>query len=338
MLSVSIHFGYICVLLIKNIKAMSKRKLSKQQQTRILSQQENISSDHQMGQVVAHFGRQVEIMTANYKQVDCVLKPNLPPIVVGDWVTWAEQTNSELGLVLALKERDSIIGRQNKQGQIKPIAANISQILIVTAVVPTLQFELLDKYLINANYFGIEPVIIFNKIDLIKPSELKDIKKQFVPYENIGYKILFTSQTDASCIKSLLNQLANKTSVFIGQSGVGKSSLLNAILPTANAKTKAISDKNIKGRHTTTTARLYHLDNETGSIVDSPGIRDLMLSHLTEFDIASGFIEFRPYLGTCYYSDCKHIKEPSCAIKQAIEQGKIDFSRYQHYKTIINNK
>ena len=346
---------------------MSRRKLTRQQRWRVekiqaeraerASKKDERDSERldageygaeRPGRVAAHFGRSLEVESVEGDQVRlhrCHLRANLEGLVTGDQVIW-RQANDGSGVVVARGERHSVLERPDAHGQLRPVAANIDQILIVVAGEPEPHPNLIDRYLVAAGSTGIPPVLVLNKSDLL-PAEGGPLRATLARYRELGYPLIEASARGEQGLEGLWAQLAARTSVFVGQSGVGKSSLIDRLLPDETLRIGALSTDTRKGKHTTTTARLYPLPLETtvdgerrGDLIDSPGIREFGLWHLDEHELAEGFIEFRPYLGRCRFRDCRHRQEPGCALLDAVERGEIHplrFASFQRIRDDITN-
>ncbi len=333
---------------------MSKRKLSRQQAWRIEKVQQERArraarrgaqvddalsagelGPEQEGLVVAHYGTQLTVESGDGTLQRCHLRANLDGLVTGDRVVWCD--GDPMGVVVAQQERDNVLSRPDSQGRLKPVAANIDQMLVVIAPYPEPHANLLDRYLVAAEAMGIEPVILLNKSDLLaaEPALAESLDAMLAIYPTLGYRLLRTSAKDGG-LDDLHAALENNTSVFVGQSGVGKSSLVNTLLPGADIRVGALSESTQKGTHTTTTARLLHLDCG-GSLIDSPGIREFALWHMSREEVENGFREFRPFLGNCKFRDCHHEQEPGCAILGAVDSGAITRTRLDSYRHIVNS-
>jgi len=219
--------------------------------------------------------------------------------------------------------------------KIKPVAANISLIGIVIAPQPEPQEKLIDSYLVAAEHLKIRPLLVCNKSDLFDKQQEQAWRDRFSVYTDIGYEWLMTSAKQSQGIEKLRYRLRDNISILVGQSGVGKSSLINALIPDIQIRTGDLSSQIGKGQHTTSYSALYHLPDSNGDLIDSPGVRDFRLGHLAAADIEQGFIEFRPCLGKCRFSDCKHLNEPDCAIRAAVDRGDISSRRLADFFEIL---
>lgn len=332
---------------------MSKRHLTKQQSRRILENQRRAQSStdradlsesqttsgglgsEQTGRITACYGKRVLVESDEHRDEvrRCYLRANLPSIVTGDRVTW--QDGESNGVVVAIHPRSSELCRPDNRGKLRPVAANVDCIAVVIAPFPEPHANLIDRYLVAAEHQRIQPVLILNKSDLIAGDQHETLLSLMNDYRKLGYYCLLVSAYTGEGIDKLTDYLSTRTSVFVGQSGVGKSSLLNRIVPDAEAAVGALSDA-VKGTHTTTTAQLFHLPSG-GEVIDSPGIREFGLWHLEPDAIAEGFVEFRAFLGHCKFRDCRHQGEPGCALRQAIDSGKISKARFSSYQHILQS-
>lgn len=340
-------------MLAPNNARMSKRKLSRQQSWRISKIQEERTARaqrrgergeevlgagelgaEQTGLVIAHFGTQVDVEASDGSTQRCHLRANLDGLVTGDRVIWC--AGDATGVVVAREPRHSELRRPDAYGKLKPIAANIDQILVVIAPFPEPHANLIDRYLVASEAVGIEPVLLLNKSDLLDldPALRARMQALLALYPTLGYRLLEVSSLSGS-LAQLDEALRDRISIFVGQSGVGKSSLVNALLPAAGLRVGALSELRQKGVHTTTTAQLLHLP-AGGSLIDSPGIREFGLWHMSREQVEEGFREFRPLLGHCHFRDCSHEHEPGCAILAAVESHAISETRLASYRHIVS--
>lgn len=286
------------------------------------------------GIVVSRYGRNLSIQDENKFIYHCLFRQNLGDICCGDRVVWektSDDPNVYEGVVTAMLDRSSVLTRSTFAGEEKALAANISQIIIVLAPQPEPSEYLLDQYLIAAERIGVPILIAVNKADLLNSEQKRSLDKRFKQYRDIGYELIFISSHEAEGLKPLQLKLANQTSILVGQSGVGKSSLINAIIPDLDLQTQQLSEKNQQGQHTTSASTLYQLDNN-GFLIDSPGVRSFRLGKIDKATLENGFIEFKPYLGHCRFSNCSHSNEPGCALIEACEQGKISSTRLDNFR------
>jgi len=298
----------------------------------------NISSPatphpEQEGAVIANYGSFLDIEDKEGKVHRCVARRNLEPVVCGDRVIWRENSQGN-GVVEQLLARHTLLARPDPYGRMKAVAANIDHIIVVAAPSPGINEDLIDHYLVAAEHTGITPLLLINKMDLLTEQELTDLRHRLSGYIDIGYQLIFASTKRRSGLDNLLSVIKGKSSIFSGESGVGKSSLINALLPDVNARVAELSQSSGKGVHTTTTARLYRLP-QGGGVIDSPGVREFGLGKMSVAEVANGFVEFRTFAGQCRFRNCTHRMEPGCAVLAAAEQGKISKRRLKSYHRII---
>ncbi|TCK05616.1 small ribosomal subunit biogenesis GTPase RsgA [Marinobacterium mangrovicola] len=290
----------------------------------------------QAGLIISHFGRSVDVEALEGEEAGnihrCHMRTNLGQLVTGDRVVW--RASNDGGVVVATQPRSSELQRPNNQGELKPVAANIDFIVIVFAVEPRAHANLIDRYLVAAEACGIEPVLLLNKYDLLDTEAGAYMPPLLEQYEKLGYRVLKASTTAEHGLDELKTLLNNRISVFVGQSGVGKSSLINKLLPGIDLRVGELSEQSRKGRHTTTTARLFHFP-DGGDLIDSPGIREFALWHIDAEQVLDGFPELRELRGMCKFRDCKHEQEPGCAFKRALEEGEISEPRFNSYRQIL---
>lgn len=280
------------------------------------------------GHVIAAHGRQYVVELADGSRLSCFPRGKKSEIACGDRVD-IQRTSDDQGVVEAIQPRTSLLYRSNEIRQ-KLIAANVDQILIVVATEPGFSDELVTRALLAAESEEIEPLIVLNKCDLA--DKLPAARQRLAVLAGLGYRVIELSARDHA--EDLRPWLVGKTSVLVGQSGMGKSTLVNALIPEAQAATREISQALDSGKHTTTHATLYHLDT-TSDLIDSPGLQEFGLGHLDRQEIELAFREFRPYLGQCRFRDCRHHREPGCALTAALAEGRIDAGRFAIYQRIV---
>ncbi|MBN6710560.1 small ribosomal subunit biogenesis GTPase RsgA [Haemophilus haemoglobinophilus] len=334
---------------------MSKRKLTQNQQRRIqfnnakalhrhqrrhksdIDWQEDMLGNSQDGVVVTRYAAHADVENEQGEIIRCNLRRTLKSVVVGDHVVWRKgkaQLQGVSGVIEAVQPRQNEIARPDYYDGLKPIAANIDRIIIVSAVLPSLSLNIIDRYLVVCESSNIPAIIVVNKADLLTREDRKEVELQLEIYQKIGYETLLISAKSGENMEKFTALLSQGTSIFVGQSGVGKSSLINHILPEVQAQTGDVSQVSGLGQHTTTSSRLYHLP-QGGNLIDSPGIREFGLWHLEQDQITKGYREFQYFLGACKFRDCKHLHDPGCAIQLAVEEGKIHPLRFENYHRLI---
>ncbi len=286
----------------------------------------DLNTDHaKTGLVITRYGQRL-LVECDGELFQCTGRRNIELSVAGDQVLF-QLTDKGEGVVTALLERDNSLTRSQKL-----IAANIDELWLVVAIEPHYHFELIDRYLVVAENAGLPINIVVNKIEL--SSDIDKVKHDFSMYESAGYNVSFLSVKEQTNVTEFKANLNDKAHIFLGQSGVGKSSLINELIPDLNLRVNEISTKSKLGKHTTTNTTLYHIPSG-GDLIDSPGIREFQLDDLTDKEILSGFKEFKPFIGQCKFRNCAHLNEPKCAIKTAVENGEIHLKRYENYLQLI---
>ena len=282
-------------------------------------------------QIVAAFGRQYLARLANGDEISCLTRGKKSEVVCGD-VVEIQLTGVAQAVIERIVPRRSLLHRSDAFRE-KLIAANVTQIIIVVASEPSISDELVSRCLVAAYDQKIEVLIVLNKCDLLAATG--EARKRLTAYSAIGYRVLeLSAQQDVSPLRPYLH---GHTSVLVGQSGMGKSTLINALLPDAHAATREISTALDSGKHTTTHARLYRID-DSSALIDCPGVQAFGLHHLSFGGIEQGFVEFAQYLGQCRFRDCRHVHEPGCALHNAVAEGKINARRLALFLQIAANK
>jgi ribosome biogenesis GTPase / thiamine phosphate phosphatase len=277
------------------------------------------------GLVIAHLGQGIAV-EHEYKIVLCQTLRRLDTVAVGDKVLWT-QSAPDQGRIETILPRRSLLSRPSRNDKVRPVAANLDAVFVVFAVEPTCDFLLVDQYLAICENSNIDAVLVLNKSDL---PITESIEQELQTYSNLGYSLYRVSAKNKTGLGELKQALKNQVSILTGQSGVGKSSLTNAIIPDKELKTNTISATTKHGRHTTTAATLYHLP-DGGDLIDSPGVAIFGLAELSETDLAHGYREFQALLGQCQFNDCSHVLDKGCAVRAAVENGSISTTRYQRF-------
>lgn len=275
---------------------------------------------------MAAYGKRYQVELPDRKKISCVTRGKKTDLACGDIVN-IKLTDKAEGVVESSETRNTLLYRSNAYKS-KILASNVTQIIIVLATQPSFYEALLNRCLVAAEAADIKPLIVLNKCDL---AETNDAKNKLALYKGLGYNIVHLSAKED--VSPLLPYLNHQQSVLVGQSGMGKSTIINGLLPHENVRTREISDTLDSGKHTTTATHLYHL-NEDSTLIDSPGLQEFGLNHLSQEALELAFIEFKPFLGHCRFNDCKHQQEPDCAVLNAVNDEKITTVRLAFYQQL----
>jgi len=322
------------------------KKIQQEREARALKKERDLSqqlqsgelSSEQQGLVICRYSKHFEVQALEGDNKGtihrCVSRTNLGSVVTGDRVVWRAGT-SLTGVIESRLERRSLLERPDNFGKLKPVASNIDQMLIVIACEPQPQSNLIDRYLVAAELMNIRPIIVLNKADLINDQNQQYIEGLLERYHSLNYDTvrIISSRHQIAKLANLHDFIDQRTSIVVGQSGVGKSSLINTLLPEAKLEVGELSEQTREGTHTTTKAKLFHLPSG-GQLIDSPGIRDFSLWHINTKQLEQGFTDIAKHIGYCRFRDCKHENEPGCAVRQAVENGEILKERFESFERI----
>lgn len=330
----------------KPLYRRSNKKLTHKQQATVSENLEKrieqLRADNAIeATVISHMGYNIIVQaTPDSPLIACDWRQNIGAICAGDQVMITEHSNEAQPIIEAILPRKTVIEKQNVYRGAKPFAANIDQILIIITHEPMFQPSLLDRYIVMANVVGIDCLVYFNKVDILtEPKTIAHINRIQQIYEKIPrVRWVRGSIKTTSGLDDLHQQLSHRKTVITGQSGVGKSTLINALIPDIQVQTMSISEASGLGRHSTTNSTLYRLDANTideGILIDTPGVRSFDTYHLSSDEIEAGFADIQPFLGHCQFSDCTHTHEKNCAVKSAIADGEISELRYHSFLQIL---
>lgn len=300
------------------------------------------------GLVTKSTGSWYQVLGEDGKRYDCRIKGKFRtkgikttnPVAVGDWVHFDIEPDLESAVIRELEPRRNYIIRKsvNLSKQTQIIGANLDQaLLVVTLASPPTSLGFIDRFLVTTEAYGIPAVLIFNKLDLFSNEGLEILAEYKAIYERIGYLCYEVSALTGKNIDVVKGLLRDKITLVSGHSGVGKSTLINAIVPEYGLKTGEISDWSDKGKHTTTFAEMFDLPFG-GKLIDTPGIRELGIVDIEKQELSHFFPEMRVLMNQCRFNNCRHINEPGCVIMEAVEDGKIEPSRYDSYLSIYHNE
>lgn len=298
------------------------------------------------GLVIKSTGSWYTVLGENQHKYECRIKGKLRmkglvstnPVAVGDFVDFELEPEQETAVINRIHDRKNYIIRKsiNLSKQVQVIAANLDQAcLVVTLASPRTSLGFIDRFLVTAEAYGIPAILIFNKLDLFSDEGLEILANYMELYEGIGYKCYAVSAIEGTHVNTIKELLKDTTSLFSGHSGVGKSSLINQIIPGIALRTGEISDWSDMGKHTTTFAEMFELPFG-GKLIDTPGIRELGIADIEPEELAHFFPEMRSRMHGCKFHNCVHINEPGCAILKALDEGEIEPTRYDSYLSIYH--
>jgi ribosome biogenesis GTPase len=293
------------------------------------------SEDTQPGRVAVNFGAACLIETDAGVLVRCHMPRRLTGPVCGDYVRWSPAASPGMGVINEVLARRNELLRHDVRSKLRVMAANIDQLLVVLAAAPEPDLALIDRYLVAAELLKLTACLVFNKTDLLDNDGQWLWAERLAPYAKLGYHTVFACMKDGSGIAEIRRLLRDQTGVVVGQSGVGKSSLVSALVPDLVLRTQRLSEASGAGQHTTSHTRLYRLPEERSCIIDSPGVRDFRLWPVSQQELAAGFREFREALGRCRFADCRHLREPGCEIRARVDSGAISPRRYASYCQLL---
>ena len=284
--------------------------------------------------VIAAYGKRGRLLLNDETETGFLLKGRKLKPVCGDIVIWSEPDAGREMILESIEERRNTLRRPGRKGNPDSLAANLDLLLVVMASQPKPDFFLTDRYIAAAHSMGCDAVIVRNKTDL--PGKLDAAtEEELRAYAKLGYRTVLTSTERAEGIDDVAAHLAGHTGMLVGQSGVGKSSLINALLPSATVAVAELSSGTLEGRHTTTASMMHRLP-ENGWLIDSPGVRDFLPYFADVRAVQAGFTEIITAAADCRFANCQHLREPGCKVKSDVEEGVISARRYESYKRLYH--
>jgi len=284
--------------------------------------------------VIAAYGKRGRLLLNDGTETSFLLKGRKLKPVCGDIVIWSQPDTGTDMILESIEERRNTLRRPDRKGNAAPLAANLDLLLVVIASQPKPDFFLTDRYIAAAHSMGCDAVILRNKTDLLGKLDTAT-EQELLAYGKLGYSTALTSTKLTQGIDDVAAHLAGHTGMLVGQSGVGKSSLINALLPSATVAVAELSSGTLEGRHTTTASVMHRLP-ENGWLIDSPGVRDFLPYFADVRAVQAGFIEIMSAAADCRFANCQHLREPGCNVKSGVEDGVISARRYESYKRLYH--
>ncbi len=288
---------------------------------------------HESATVIATYSRRMRLRLASGKEVDARIKGKRIKPVCGDRVVAEPIVNEPDWLITTITDRENELTRPNVRGQVEILAANLDYLIVVAAAEPKADWYIVDRYLCAAEIMNIAAAVVFNKIDL--DTDAPSTAAELANYARIGYDVVQCSAKQGYGVADIERLLKGRFAIIVGQSGVGKSSIINHLVGDATQRTSAVSDKTGEGRHTTVNSVMIPLPGG-GSVIDSPGVRDYAPALESSTIAAKGFREITAAAQHCKFANCRHLREPGCAVKAGVEDETISARRYESYKRIVN--
>ncbi|MGH8454479.1 MAG: ribosome small subunit-dependent GTPase A [Nevskiales bacterium] len=287
------------------------------------------------GRVVVNFGAYCLVEDNLGQLARCRCPRRLKRPVCGDHVYWQAMPGQDQGALTEILPRRNELLRHDPRTRNRVLAANLDVILIVIAAKPEPDLALADRYLVGAEVMRLQPVLVFNKSDLLDSATRDQWRRALREFETLGYAVIRTSTKTELGLDELRAILQDRSGIVVGQSGVGKSSLIDRLVPDLALRIQVLSEASGEGQHTTTATRLYPLPGRRGCVIDSPGVRDFRLWPMPATELAGGFPEIRKVSGLCRFQDCRHIKEPDCEVKRSVERDLVSPRRYASYCQLV---
>lgn len=314
---------------IERIQTIQERRRQRLEERATNALQEMDEAEPRAGLVVVRHGANLAVLDDGGKVSHCLTRQHIGHPVCGDRVVW-QPTGPEHGVVTAIQPRTTVLSRPDYGGRDKPLAANLTQLVVLLAPLPEPSEYLVDQYLVAAELMGISAMIVINKEDMLDTKARDLLAERFNHYKPLGYPVIWTSLKRPDALDAILPCFANQTSILVGQSGVGKSSLVKTLLPDRDIQIGRLSKATGLGRHTTSATTCYRIGGK-GYLIDSPGVRSFRLGNIELDALERGFRDLAPFPGQCRFSDCHHDREPGCAVKDALQRGLVHPLRLKNF-------